>query len=221
MYAAVVLVLIVGAGAGGYLYYQNYQKNYQNSLQPNVQVTNPIISKPIQTPNDATVVSLGRVSYSGSFNYSAVKDGSYELIFDNSFSTFSSKNVAITYDAAGALTSSSLTVPAGNSQQITVQLKAGQRLSGSFTTSGGSGNDVNFEIVGQTCSESIAFSFDLANTGTASGSTTAAFQADGQQLWSNKDLVAAGQQVPASGTATLPNCADHSFGIVVIQQQKV
>ena len=163
---------------------------------------------------------MGRVSYSRSFNYTAVADGSYELIFDNSFSTFSSKNVAISYSVAGAPTTTSLSVPAGSSNQITVQLKVGQRLSGSFSASGGSGNDVNFEIVGQTCSESIAFSFDLANSGTASGSATVAFQADGQQLWTNNDLVAAGQQVPASGTATLPNCASHNFGIVVTQQQK-
>jgi hypothetical protein len=223
--ALVALVLVVGTGAGGYYYYQNYQnqqnQNYQNSLQPSVSVTNTNIGQPSQTPASATVVNDGRVSSSGSFNYAATLDGSYVLTFDNSFSTFSSKSVYVTYTAGSApSTTTTLNVPAGQAQQISVQLTAGQSISGSFSVSGGSGNDVNFEMTANTCSETIPFSYDLANTGSASGNVTSSFQSDGQQIWSQNDLVSPGQQVPITGTAQLANCATHNFTIVTTSQQK-
>lgn len=221
----VALVVLVAAGAGGYYYYQNYQSNqntlHQNSLQPNVSVTNTDIGQPSQTPASATVVNDGRVSSSGSFNYAATLDGSYVLTFDNTFSTFSSKSVYVTYTAGSAQsTATTLNVPAGQVQDISVQSTAGQSITGSFSVSGGSGNDVNFEITANTCSETIPFSYDLANSGSASGNVTSSFQSDGQQVWSHVDLVSPGQQVPVSGTAQLANCASHNFTIAITSQQK-
>lgn len=223
---AVALIVLVAAGAGGYYYYQNYQnqqnQNHQNSLQPNVSVTNPNIGQPSKTPASATVVNEGRVSSSGSFHYAATLDGTYVLTFDNSFSTFSSKTVAVAYTAGSSpSTTTTLNVPAGQAQVISVQLTAGQSISGSFSVSGGSGNDVNFAITANTCSETIPFSYDLANTGSASGNVTSSFQSDGQLVWSHNDLVSPGQQVPVSGTAQLANCATHNFTIVITSQQKV
>jgi hypothetical protein len=211
---AVAIVVLVAAGAGGYYY-------YQSSLQPNVHVTNTNIGQPSQTPASATVVSDGRVSGSGSFNYAATLDGSYVLTFDNSFSTFSSKTVDVTYTAGSAQsTTTTLNVPAGQAQVISVQLTAGQNISGSFSVSGGSGNDVDFDITANTCSETIPFSYDLANTGSVSGNVTSSFQSDGQQIWSHNDLVSPGQQVPVSGTAQLANCATHNFTIAITSQQR-
>jgi hypothetical protein len=96
----------------------------------------------------------------------------------------------------------------------------GQTLSGSFQVSGGGGNDINFYIQGETCTESISFSFTLVNSGTANGYSTVNLQSDGNQAWSNRYFVQQGQQVTENGAATLSDCNSHTFTVVVTQQQK-
>jgi hypothetical protein len=154
---------------------------YQASQQPNIQATAIVIGQPITDPRLSTVLDDGRVANSASFGYTTVLPGTYTLVFENSFSTFSSKSVYATYTAAGATHTQSFAVSAGSAQNIANNLLANQVLSGSFTVTGGSGNDVNFYITASTCTQTVTFSFSLVNPGAANGFATVHFNVDGQR----------------------------------------
>jgi hypothetical protein len=193
---------------------------YQASQLPNIQATAIVIGHPVTDPILSTVLDDGRVANSASFGYTTVLPGTYTLVFDNSFSTFSSKSVYATYTAAGATHTQSFVVSAGNAQNIANNLSANQVLSGSFTVTGGSGNDVNFYITASTCTQTVTFSFTLVNPGAANGFATVHFNVDGQSQWSNRYLVSQSQQVPGSGSVTLPDCGTHTYGVLVSSQEK-
>jgi len=57
----------------------------------------------VEDPSDETILNLGRVSGSGSFEFSASQTGTYELHLSNSFSIFSSKTVTLKYDVIRTL----------------------------------------------------------------------------------------------------------------------
>lgn len=135
-------------GVGGYFGYQALQ-------QPNIQLTALNIGQPAQTPLTQQVQNQGRVSGTASFSYTASLKGSYYLTFDNSFSILSSKYVSINYSVAGKGYSTAVSLSAGETKDVLVGLGIDGQVSGSFSASGGSGNDVNFYIVGQTCSEGV------------------------------------------------------------------
>jgi hypothetical protein len=185
-----------------------------------MQVTTISIAQPLQNPASDNVVNLGRVTSSGSISYAATLDGSYVLTFDNRFSDVP-KSVAVTYSVAGGPSNAmSFTVPDGGSQTITVHLSAGQSITGSFTVAGGPNNEIEFRIIANTCTEAVSFSFSVVNAGSANGFATVAFQVDGQMAWSNKYFAQTSQQLPASGTLSLDNCASHNFNIAMVSQQK-
>lgn len=160
------------------------------------------------------------VSQSGSFSYTANLTGSYYLTFGNSFSVFSSKNVALTYNVAGKRYDTGTTVIAGATQTIFVGLPSGGQVTGNFTVSGGSGNDVDFSIVGDTCTETVPFSFTIVNSGSVGGYGSVAYQSDGSSIWTNRYYVAAGQQLPVSGSGSLLDCNTHTFAAVITAQQR-
>lgn len=209
-YTAIAVVIIVVGSVGGYFV-------YEGSLQPNIQVTNINITQPNQSPQSNVVFGGGRVANGETFNYVATLVGNYVMTFDNSFSTFSSKSVTLSFGTGGPLNQQSIQVGAGDVQTVQVALSVGQDLNGSFQVSGGSGNDINFEIVGNTCTESVSFSFVLVNSGSANGYSVVSFQSDGNSIWSNRYFVQQGQQTSESGSATLNDCNSHTFNVVVSQ----
>ncbi len=209
-----VAIVIVG-GLAGSIYFSRIAE------QPNIQATSANIPQPVANPQTTRVLDDGRVSGTASFNYVAKLPGSYSLIFDNSFSTFSSKSVALTWtDAAGAPHAQTFSIPPGNDYTITTDMKQNQIVSGSFSVAGGSGNDVNFYINAQTCTETVTFSFTLVNSGNANGYATVRLQVDGQAVWTNRYYVPQGQQVPENGSVTLSDCNSHSINVVVSSQEK-
>ncbi len=211
---AVVAVVILG-GIGGGIYFSRI------SQQPNIQATAINIPQPVANPQTSTVLNDGRVSGSASFSYISKLPGSYSLVFDNSFSTFSSKAVALTWaDAAGASHTQAFTVSPGNAYTITTDMKTNQVISGSFSVSGGSGDDVNFYITAQTCTQSVTFTFTLVNSGSADGYATVQLRVDGQALWTNRYFVSQGQQLLQNGGITLSDCDSHSINLVVSSQTR-
>ena len=207
---AVVLVVVV---AGGYY-------AYQNSFQPNIQATNYQVGYPQTYPVDTPEQNIGKVSSTGSFSYTATANGAADLIFDNSFSFITSKAVSVSYNAAGAGFSKSFTVPAGQSYTLQVPLGQGQSVSGTFSVTGGSGNDVNFLIDQYTCSESVPFSVVLVNSGNANGYAKLGIETEGGVgVYLNNYFVPQGQQVPVSGSAVVQDCSTHNFAPVVTQQK--
>ena len=209
----VAVALVAGAGYAGTTVYQAAQ-------QPNIQATAISIGQPVMDPRVTTVLNDGRVSNSGSFDYTSVLPGTYTLVFDNSFSTFSSKSVSVTYTAAGAPHSQSFVVAPGNAEDISNTLLANQALVGSFAVSGGSGNDVDFSITASTCTQTVNFSFTLVNPGQANGFAIVHLTVDGQSQWSNRYFVSQGQQVAGSGSLTLTDCKTHTFNVLVSAQEK-
>lgn len=239
----VVVVFIVVVAGISYLL-------YQRSLQPNIQAVNLQFGSAQTNPQTSTVQDQGRVSGSGSFSYTATSSGVAYLVFSNSFSFTSAKQVSTQYSAAGSPNSLSFTIAAGSLNTIQVPLYSGQPVSGTFTASGGSGNDVDFSILLYTCSQTIPFSATLVNSGQASGyavvslqiqssssggnnigpspySTTTTFGLPGTgplvqngTVFSNKYYVQQGQQTPISGTASISDCGSHTISAVISQQQK-
>ncbi len=214
----IVLVIVAIALVAGGSYAGT--RIYQASQQPNIQATAVSIGQPVTDPRLTNVVNDGRVSNSGSFTYTTTLPGTYSLVFDNSFSTFSSKSVSVAYTVAGATHTQSFAVSPGTSKAISLNLSTDQTLSGTFTIAGGSGNDVDFSITASTCTETVSVSFTLVNPGQADGFATVHITADGQSQWSNRYLVPHGQQVPGNGSVTLTDCNTHTFNVVVSSQEK-
>lgn len=206
------VLLVAGAASAYYI--------LDVAPQPNLQLTAIQSAPPVKNPQSQQVQSQGRISGAGTFSYTPSLKGTYQLTFDNSFSLFSSKQVAVSYTVTGKQYNTGVSLSAGQTKEISTNLDSGQQVSGSFSTSGGSGNDVNFYIVGNTCSEQLSFSFIIVNSGPVSGYATVAYNSDGTQLWTNKYFVPAGQQVPVSGSASLSDCDNHTFASVITLAQK-
>jgi hypothetical protein len=209
----IVAALVVVGGYGG-------TRVYQASFQPNIQATAVDIGTPSMSPSSSRALDDGRVISPVSFDYTTSLPGTYALVWDNSFSVFTSKSVSVTYTVSGSTHTQSFTVQPGTSQELSFSLETGDRIYGNFAVSGGS-NDVNFYITAQTCTETVTFSFTLVNPGNANGFATARLTKDGQDTtWSNRYYVPQGGQVPGGGTVTLPDCATHVFNVAVSTQEK-
>ncbi len=212
---AVVVIAVLVVGLGGYAGIQIYRA----SLQPNIQATNINIPRGIADPRTSTVSDAGRVVNSWTFDYTTSLPGTYTLVWDNSFSVFTSKSVSVTYTASGSTHGQSFTVQPGNTEQLMFNLGTGIRIYGNFAVFGGS-NDVNFYITAQTCTQTVNFSFTLVNSGASNGYATVQFMVDGQAAWTNRYYVTQGQQVGENGSVALSDCSGHVENLVVSQQEK-
>jgi hypothetical protein len=213
-YLALLVVVVVVVGVVGYY-------AYENSFQPNIQATDIQPGTPTTYPQTTIAQSESLVSVSGSFSYTATANGAAYLVFDNSFSFISSKSVTVSYTIAGQGSSSqSFNVPAGSAYTLQIPLNEGQSVSGTFSVSGGSGNDVNFEIEQYTCSQSVPFSLVLVNSGNSNGYATLVLQTEsGVQVFTNVYYVMAGQQLPVSGSAAIADCATHTLSPTISVQK--
>jgi hypothetical protein len=238
-----LLVVVIMVAAIGYVL-------YQHSLQPDIQATNIQFGHATVNPQMSVVEDLGRISNGGSFSYIAASNNIAYLVFDNAFSFITTKQVSATYSVGGSSSTQSFTINAGATQTIQVPLNQGQYMAGSFTVSGGSGNDLDFSIEAYTCSQTIPFSLTLVNSGSANGyavlslhiqssssggnsvgpeftATTVAGQpvatgvlVTNGTVFSDKYYVQQGQQMPISGTASILDCGSHTIVPVVSQVQK-
>jgi hypothetical protein len=210
---AIVIIGIIGTVSGYYL--------YQNSLQPNIQVTAVNIT-PITDPSSSTVLDQGRVYTISSFSYTAILQGTYYLIFDNDFSWITAKSIDLTFFRAFPVDAynSTFIISAGNFWYETIYLSEGQQVFGSFSISGGSGNDIDFRIQANTCTEGVTFACTLVNAGSSDGFATVVFTVDGSSVWSNQYFLLKGSSLPISGSITINNCESHAFNIIVQNQYK-
>jgi hypothetical protein len=195
---------------------------YQITLQPNIQVTTVSVYPPVTHPLTINLLNEERVSDIGSFNYVPVnKSGEYVLVFSNDPSSSSDRFVNLTYtthwpDYLWAF----FTLDPGESRTVQVHVNSGQQLGGDFWVTGESGSDVNFQIVGYTCTEDVSFSFFLIDRGSVDGYADVAFTVDGVSAWTGKYFVPLGSSVPVNGSVTIENCAIHAFNVVVEKQYK-
>lgn len=202
-----IVVVVVIAGVGYFVYQQSYQ--------PNIQATNLQFAGVQTYPLTVTAQNQGLISRSGSFSYTASVNGVVYLVFDNSFSFFTAKQVSVSYSAAGASDSKSFSVNAGTKNVVQVPLNNGQSITGTFTITGGN-SDIDFSIQQYSCSQTVTFSLVLVNSGNNNGYATVVLQTEaGIQAYTNKYFVSMGHQLPIQGTATIPDCATHNLTPVV------
>jgi hypothetical protein len=209
--AVIVVIIVLVVAAAGYAFYY-----YSN--QPNIQATQINISSD-KFPQTSLAVNYGQVT-SGQFSFTANVNGVYGLVLDNGISFFASKQVSVDYTASGKSASQSFQLSPGQKGFVNVTLTNGQQFSGSYTISGGSGNDLQVYIQANTCTELVSYNFVLVNSGPVSGYATVGLQVDQQTTPSNKYFVTPNQQLRESGSATLPDCNPHSMQVVVLSQQK-
>jgi len=207
--AVVVVVLVAVGGVAAYYLLK----------QPDIEVTQLNVASN-DNPTSSTVADQGTVSGYAYFSYRAPQVGTYDLVFGNEMSMISSKSVSLNYSTGGPSNLMSFSISPGASRVVSADLTEGQWISGDFTVSGGSGNDVYFQIVANTCSNQVSFSFVLVNAGTANGFAQVSFTVDGTSAWSNRYFVQVGQQLPVNGSVTLQDCGSHDFNVVVTSQQK-
>lgn len=208
--AAPVLVLLVGAAVAFYL--------AQVAPEPEIRVVAFVSYSPVLNPVSQRVVDLGRVSGSGSFNYTAILKGAYYMTFDNTFSFNSTKEVSFSYTAGGETQDYRISVPPEDTSIFFVGLNADEQVKVTYSVL--NGDKLDFYIVGGTCTETVPFSMTLTNTGSASGFATVAFLSDGQAIWTNRYFVGRSQQLPVSDSVSLPACTIHVFSAEVLAQQK-
>lgn len=193
---------------------------HQNTLQPNYQITDLLFSEPRQDTTQITDLQQARVANSSSFNYVAERSGDYSLVFSNTFSLVSDKQVSLSYSIDGDRTARTITVPAPSKVSIPIKTQSGQTIEGSFTISGGSGNDVDFFIMHKECSQTIISSFNLVNAGKGNGTAFVTMKADGQTIASNQYYLTSNQQVTKTMKATIADCDSHSYTMMVEKQTR-
>lgn len=193
---------------------------YQLSLQPDIQVSNLSVSTK-HNNEFVKVLDHGRVSNSGDFYYTSPNNDSYYLVFSNDFSFISTKYVGVSYTDKGQYYSETFQVAPGTYKSIPVYAYSGKSVSGSFNVAGGSGNDVDFFVARESCSQSLSFSFSLANYGPVSGEAQVTLQSDGSSVWSNSYFVESQKQINQRGTATLSDCNQHEYKMMINSQKRV
>ncbi len=100
-------------------------------------------------------------------------------------------------------------------------MQAALDQTGSSVSSSTSGNNVNSETAQSLCSQSVPFSFNLANTGAGNGTAIVQLQADGKSVWSNNYFVQSEKTIYKSGEATIDDCNNHSYQLIIASQEKI
>jgi len=187
---------------------------YSLTILPNISVSDITVSS-IPHEEFVTVLDYDRVSNYRSFYYDPEVTGTYNLVFSNDFSFISTKYVETKYSDKGKFYTQSFQVPPGTHKIIPVYASSGQVISGDFSVSGGSGNDVDFYIGTVTCSQTVTFSFSLINTGPVDGRTEITLESDGQPIWSNNYFIEKNTQVRKDGRVTINDCYEHEYFVAI------
>jgi len=187
---------------------------YSFTILPNISVSDVTVNS-VPREEFVTVLDYGRVPNYSSFYYQPKVFGTYNLVFSNDFSFISTKYVEAKYSDNGKFYTQSFQVPAGANKIIPVYAGSGQVISGDFSVSGGSGNDVDFYIGTVTCSQTVTFSFNLINTGPVDGNSEIILEADGQSVWSNNYFIEKNTQARKDGKVTINDCYQHEYFLTI------
>lgn len=193
---------------------------YYETLQPDIQVSN-FAASPSYSTKDVRVLDHGRVSTVGDYYYNPTQKGTYYLVFGNGFSFISTKYVGLAYTDGGKQYTTQFSIPPGIKQKIKVFADTGQTLSGRYQVEGGSGDDVNFSIIQERCTQVVRFSFTVSNYGQVDGNAQVVLKSDGRQVWSNNYFVEPRKEMDKSEQTSIQDCVKHSFSLEVLQQSRV
>lgn len=216
--ALAIVVVVIGATiVGGYF-------GYRSSLQPNIQLTEASVQTLVE-PETFTVLNE-MVSGTHSFSYEATRAGTYSMVFDNSYSLqeYRYKEVKLNYMVGGESRTEIFEIPPLEKRSGSVELSTGDVVSGSFSVaekplsdSEAHPADVQFEIVGSTCTQIASVEFTLTNSGTADAYVTVVLVMDGKaSVWSNTYHLNPGRQIVEAAAVALPDCQHHDFHLEAI-----
>jgi len=193
---------------------------YTSQLPLNILLSDVNIT-PTNDEKEVTVVDQGRVSNSGSFNYTSKDGGLYELIFGNGFLLESTKYVGLDYTDKGTPYQENFSIPAGEYKRITAYAYPGKTINGNFQVSGGPDNDVSFFITTIDCKQYVKFSFTLFNSGHEDGKAVVKLLADNHPIWLNDYDVKAEEKVTGGPQwyekVMIPDCNKHLFEIEILE----
>jgi hypothetical protein len=206
-----VLATLIIIGTAEVLYLALHRPN---APAPSFQVTNVSISKPKITDTNNPIFH-GQVKESCSFYYTASDSVTCVLIFSNFNS--SSKSVNVTCFINDSVQNAILNVNPYATYICRYDLFKGQFISGSISISGGEEN-LYFHVTYTNYTQSIDFSFNLANSGSSDGFAVVEFRSDGTPVWSNKYTLVAGGSEREIGTVKIPDKAEHTFQLLMVQQ---
>jgi hypothetical protein len=162
------------------------------------------------TGNRSAIIPIG--SYS--FNYTAKELGVYEMYFVNAWESQDPVIISLEYDAPQRdMKGETLSIPYRSLMQFSEKMEADERIQGHFNVTGHPSQGILFYFMLPKCSQSLSFSFVLANTDRDDHFTSVKLKADGTSVWTADYNVEAGKIKAVRETAKLDDCDEHSFSI--------
>jgi hypothetical protein len=189
-----------------------------NTLAPNFQVTDVSISKPMIT-SGSNLIFHGHILDSLSFSYTASESVNCRLDFSNNGASLEPKSVTLEYytvNDTAKVDTFNVAPFASNSRSF--DLLTGQSFSGYFEISGAAVNDLWVAFTYTNYTQSVDFSFNLVNSGSADGFADVELLSDGVSNWSNRYTLVAGGNHMETGTVTIHDKEEHTFMIIIIEQ---
>ena len=166
-----------------------------------------------RTANVTTIITIG--SYT--FDYEAKEPGFYEIYLVNEWQNSDPVFISLKYDAPQRnMMGEMLSIPYNSSMQFIERMEAGERIRGNFNVTGHPDQGILFYLILPKCTQSISFSFVLANTGQYGRSASVELAADGAPVWSNGYLIESGKLAPDRGTASIDDCWEHSYKLLLM-----
>lgn len=157
---------------------------------------------------DSLIIEIG--SYS--FDYTANESGVYEMYFVNPWENQDPVSISLRYSAPQRdMKAQSLSIPYLSQMHFREIMEAGESISGNFNVTGHPNQGILFTLLLPKCSQSVSFTFVLANTGQVDASTSARLEADGRTVWSDGYSVEAEKISAGRGTATINDCNEHTY----------
>jgi hypothetical protein len=195
-----------------------YSVFYREPLIPNFQVADVSISKPMIT-SGSNLIFHGHILDSLSFSYAASEAVNCRLDFSNNGASLEPKSVTLEYytvNDTAKVDTFNVAPFASNSRSF--DLLSGQSLSGYFEISSAAVNDLWVAFTYTNYTQSVDFSFNLVNSGSADGFAVVELRSDGASVWSNRYTLVAGGNRVETGTVTIHDKGEHSFVLTVIEQ---
>jgi len=162
------------------------------------------------TVEESALMHIG--SYS--FDYTANESGMYEIYFFNAWENQDPVSISLEYSAPQRdMKAQSLSIPYGSQTYFREMIESGESIGGNFNVTGHPNQGILFTLLLPKCTQSIPFSFTLANTGQANDTANVQFRVDGKPVWSNNYVVEASRLRPEGGTVIIEDCIEHTFNL--------
>ena len=221
VFVAVALVVAVAAAVAIILAIGNSQKSnmfiLNQKFEPTIKqwdnqslIGDQVEYRDYWTGNASTIIPIG--SYS--FDYTAKEPGVYEMYFVNTWENQDPVIVSLVYNAPQRdMKGETLSIPFKSQMQFNEQMEPDERIRGNFNVTGHPNQGILFGLILPKCTQSVSFTFVLANTGRDDHFSSVQLKADGVPVWKADYNVEAEKIKTVRETARVNDCTDHSFNL--------